>query len=327
MPSSARQKQKLLYLLKIFTEQTDDNHCLSTAQLITALAAYDIKAERKSIYSDIEALQQYGIDIEGSHTKTFGYYLAQREFELPQLKLLVDAVLSCQFITPKKSQELIKKLTKLTSQPQANQLQRQLFIAERPKAINEEVYYNIDAIQTAITGGRKISFKYFDYDLNKQRIYRKAGESYTLTPLLLCWFEDKYYLICYNAKYDDYNHFRVDRISNVSLTEQAADVLDTERFDVSLHVKQVFGMYGGKKVKAQLSFDNDLLNTVLDRFGTDILIMPQGERFLITVEIVESPVFLGWMAQFGKKAEILAPEGLRDLMKDLLRQLHTLYRD
>ena len=325
MPSSPNQKMKLLYLMKILLERSDEEHPLTIQALLQALAEYDIRAERKSIYSDLELLRQYGLDIEMRQRKTFGYYVASRQFELPELKLLVDAVQSSRFITQKKSGELIGKLSSLTSRHHAKQLRRQVFSAERPKAINESVYYSIDTIHLAIQDGFKINFQYFDYDLSKARAYRRDGAQYTLTPLALCWNDDNYYLVCYNAKYEDFNHYRVDRMSNVCLSGEKADKIDRGRFNVAAHMKRVFGMFGGERVRAKLRFDESLINTVLDRFGIDAPLRKVDGGFEITVEISESPVFLSWMMQFGHRAEIIAPDSLREAMGRLVSELYEIY--
>lgn len=325
MPTNPNQKMKLLYLMKILQEYTDEEHEMTVQEMLSALSKYDIAAERKSIYSDIESLQLYGLDIVKRQSKQFGYYLASRQFELPELKLLVDAVNSSRFITHKKSGELIKKLSSLASVHQSKQLSRQVVTASRPKAINESVYYNIDAIHTAINSGLKISFKYFDYSVNKTRVYRRDGEPYLQTPLALCWNDDKYYLICYSAKYDSFVHFRVDRMSNVGVCDEKADVIDKKRFNVPEHIKQVFGMYGGEVVKAKLRFDKELINAVLDRFGAEIRFVPYGDQFEINVEVSQSTVFLSWIVQFGDKAEIVSPESLRGSMRELLQKLGGMY--
>ncbi|MCL2588261.1 MAG: WYL domain-containing protein [Oscillospiraceae bacterium] len=232
---------------------------------------------------------------------------------------------SSRFITTKKSGELIQKLSGLTSRHQAKGLRRQVFTAERPKAINEGVYYNIDTIHLAIHDGFQINFQYFDYDLSKTRAYRRDGEQYQLTPLALCWSDDNYYLICYNAKYDALNHYRVDRMSAVSLCAEKADKIDNSRFDVSEHVQRLFGMFGGEVVRARLWFDQSLINTVLDRFGIEVPLHKSGAGFEVTVDISTSPVFLGWIAQFGGKAEILAPDSLRKSMRTMIRELGERY--
>ena len=320
MPSSPNQRMKLLHLMKILLERTDDNHTLAIPDLISALAEYDIKAERKSLYTDMELLRRYGLNIEVKKSKSVGYYIGARQFELPELKLLVDAVQSSRFITAKKSSELIKKLSDLASVHQAKELKRQVVMTERVKPLNENIYYSIDAIHEAINGQWKIHFKYFDYDAGKTRVYRKDGERYCQTPVALCWNDDKYYLICYSAKYDGFAHYRVDRMSDVEICDEDADPINEKQFNVAEHTKQVFGMYGGELVTTTLRFDVSLVNIVLDKFGVDLLLRKNDEQFEITVDVSNSPVFLSWIFQFGDKAEIVAPTSLRESMVTLLAE-------
>lgn len=325
MAGAPNPKMKLLYLMKIFLERTDEEHALSMQEILNALAEFRIKAERKSIYTDMELLRQYGLDIEMVKTKTVKYYISSRDFELPELKLLVDAVQSSHFITAKKSNELIKKLSALASVHQAKQLKRQVYLAEQAKPLNESIYYNVDAIHTAINEKHKISFQYFDYNVDKKRVYRRDGELYIHTPVALCWNDDKYYLICYNTKYDDFTHYRVDRMNKVEVLEEKAEKIDNKRFSIAEHTKKNFGMFGGELTQATLRFDNELVNAVLDKFGTDVLLSKKGEQFEITVEVSNSPVFLSWIFQFGEKAEIIAPEGLRLSMKESIEKVRGKY--
>jgi predicted DNA-binding transcriptional regulator YafY len=307
--------------MKILLEKTDEQHPMSIAEIITALDAYGIQAERKSIYTDFELLRQFGLDIETQRSKTTGYYIASRQFELPELKLLVDAVQSSRFITKKKSEELIKKLSSLTSSEQAKQLRRQVYIADRAKTINETVYYSIDQIHCAINNHKKITFKYFDYDVSKNRIYRKQGELYQATPVTLCWNDDNYYLITYNAKYDSLTHYRVDRMSGVAVLDEKGDAFDRSKFNIAEHAKRVFGMFSGEIVRARLSFDNSLVNVVLDHFGKDVRMLSADDGwFDISVDVSISPVFLAWMFTFGNKAVIKDPENLIAAMMERLEK-------
>jgi predicted DNA-binding transcriptional regulator YafY len=307
--------------MKILLERTDSENPMTIADIVTALAAYDIKAERKSIYTDMELLRQYGMEIEMLRGKTVGYYIADRQFELPELKLLVDAVQSCRFITKKKSEELIKKLSSLTSSEQAKQLRRQVFVAERAKTLNETVYYSIDQIHYAINENKKITFKYFDYDVRKNQIYRKQGELYTATPVTLCWNDDKYYLITYNGKYDGLTHYRIDRMSSVNAIDEDGDKFDKSKFNIAEHAKRVFGMYEGEVVRARLAFANHLVNVILDHFGKDVHMFSSSEGwFEISVDVSVSPVFLAWIFTFGDCAEIKSPDCLIVAMKELIEK-------
>lgn len=321
MASSSNQKLKLLYLMKILFERTDVQVPMTIAEIVESLAGYDIKAERKSLYSDMELLRQFGVDIEMQRGKTVGYYIAERQFELPELKLLVDAVQSCRFITKRKSEELIKKLSSLTSSQQAKQLRRQVFVADRAKTINETVYYSIDQIHHAIGEGKKIAFQYFDYDVKKKRVFRRRGELYLTTPVSLCWNNDNYYLIAYSAKYDDFTHYRVDRMSGVEVLDEDGDSFDKDKFNIAEHAKRAFGMYDGELVRARLAFDKSLVNVVLDHFGKDVLMLPSADGwFEISVHVSISPVFLAWVFQFGDCAEIKEPDSLIVAMRELVEK-------
>ncbi|MCL2342789.1 MAG: WYL domain-containing protein [Firmicutes bacterium] len=320
MPASQNQHAKPLYLMRILLEKTDAKNPMTVNEIIAELAAYNIKAERKSIYSDLELLTQFGLDIETQRDKTTRYYIATRQFELPELKFLVDAVQSSRFISEKKSEELIAKLSSLTSTAQAKQLQRQVYVAGRAKSLNESAYYSIDQIYDAISEGKQISFKYFDYAVNKARVYRKDGEVYQATPVTLCWSDDSYYLIAFSLKYDGFTHYRVDRMTEVSILVDAADGYSHKKFNVSDHIKRVFGMYSGEPVQATLAFENSLVNVVLDHFGNEVMLTPGTEDwFEVNVEVSASPVFLAWMFQFGDRAEIKAPDSLTEAMWDLIQ--------
>lgn len=327
MPSSPNQKMKLLYLMKILLERTDTDNTLTMQEIIIALADYDIQAERKSLYTDMELLRQFGLSIESRKSRTVGYYIDARDFELPELKLLVDAVQSSRFITAKKSEELIKKLSSLTSIHQSKQLKRQVYVADRPKTANESIYYNIDAIHTAINDQKKISFRYFDYDISKRRVYRKNGEPYCQTPVALCWSDDNYYFICYSSKYDAFTHYRVDRMYDVTVCEEDTDKFDRKRFNIAEHAKQTFGMFSGELVKATLRFDQSLVNVILDRFGKDISLYRKDGCFEISVDVSTSPVFLGWIFQFGSKAKIISPDTLQQAMKAMIEENRKIYSD
>ena len=319
MPTSPNQRAKLLYLMKILLEETDEQKPITMKELIDKLSTYDIQAERKSIYSDLEILRLFGLDIETQRGKTTSYYIAQRQFELPELKLLVDAVQSSRFITEKKSDELIAKLSTLTSKPQAQDLKRQVYVSGRAKSFNEMSYYSVDAIHAAIIDRKKIAFKYFDYDVQKNRLYRKDGAVYQVTPITLCWDSDKYYLVAYNAEHGELRHYRVDRMSDVSVSGEVADTYDKKNLDVSEHIGRVFGMFSGELINATLAFDNSLVNVALDYFGKDITLMPKDNGwFEVMVDVSVSPVFLAWIFQFGTKAEIKAPSSLIDAMKKLI---------
>ena len=315
MPKSMGQKLKILYLMRILLKQTDETHPLSVNELISKLADFGISAERKTIYDDIEALRQFGLDIVMEKSKSFGYYVAGRDFELPELKLLADAVQSSKFITEKKSIQLINKLESLASAHDAGKLRRHVYIHNRVKNMNESIYYSVDTLHEAITEGRKISFKYFDYNIKKDRVFRRDGTRYVVSPVVLSWSDENYYLIAHSDEREGFSHYRVDKMNGVKkLNESISDA--TERFDLADYSKKVFGMFGGEEANVKLRMHNMLASAALDRFGKDIIMIADGtQHFTITVRVALSPVFYGWLFQFGELCEVIAPQALRDELK------------
>lgn len=321
----SNQKLKLMYLSKILLEQTDEEHTITVPQMIEELAKLGISAERKSIYDDLEYLRLYGLDICSNKTRTTNYYIASRDFELPELKLLVDSVQASKFITSKKSLELISKIEKLTSHENAKKLQRQVFITNRVKAINEQIYYNVDKIHDAIAANKQITFKYFNLDVNKKKVYRKNGELYTESPVSLTWDDENYYLITYKEKYDNYTHYRVDKMEMIELIETER-VLPEKSFDLSNYSKTMFQMFGGEEADVSIKFHDDLASVVFDKFGTDIPVVKKDENhFVCRVKVAVSPHFLSWVMSFGKKAKILSPEHVVRDMYRLAREITEIY--
>ena len=321
----SNQKLKMLYLAKILMEQTDEEHTITVPEMIAELSKLGISAERKSIYDDLEYLQLFGLDICSNKTRTTNYYIASREFELPELKLLVDSVQSSKFITRKKSMELISKIEKLTSREYAKQLQRQVFITNRVKTLNEQIYYNVDKIHDAIAANKQITFKYFNLDANKKKVYRKDGGLYIESPVSLTWDDENYYLITYKEKYDNYTHYRVDKMETIEITDYDR-VLSDKPFDLSAYSKTMFQMFGGEETDVSVEFDNDLVGVVFDRFGTDIPIIKKDEnRFVCHVKVAVSPHFLSWIMSFGNKAKILSPDYVADKMYQLATEIKQIY--
>ena len=306
------QKLKILYLMKILLDRTDDDHCLTMPELISALGEYGITAERKSLYADLAALREYGLDIETRRGKSVGYYVANRLFELPELKLLVDAVQSSRFITTKKSNELIKKLSSLSSGYEAMQLRRQVYVANRIKTHNESIYYNIDAIHTAILRSSRITFQYFDWTPDKTRVLRHNGHLYDVSPWALTWDDENYYMVGFDSEAGILKHYRVDKMSAISVTAEPRDGQDRfEQLDMAVYTKKLFGMFGGQEELVRLELDNSLCGVVIDRFGRDTLLIPDGpDHFVFTVQVAVSPMFLSWIIGFGSKARILYPESV-----------------
>jgi len=321
----SNQKLKLMYLAKILMENTDEEHTMTVPQMIDELGKLGISAERKSIYDDLQYLEVYGLDICQRKSRTTDYYIGSRDFELPELKLLVDSVQASKFITRKKSMELISKLEKLTSREYAKKLHRQVFVSNRVKTYNEQIYYNIDKIHDAIAANREISFKYFSVDINKEKVYRKEGNLYVESPVALTWDDENYYLITYKPKYKNYTHYRVDKMENICITDNERQLPD-EEFDLSAYSKKVFQMFGGEETLVKLRFTNDLVGVVYDKFGMDIPIVRSGEEYFeCTLKVAASKNFLSWVVSFGDKVKIVSPQNVADELLNLIESIKNIY--
>lgn len=333
MPKGANQKLKLLYLAQLLQQKSDEEHPLTVGEMITALAAVGIDAERKSIYDDMEALQRFGLDVVTVRGRSNAYYLGQREFELPELKLLVDAVESAKFVTAEKSRALIQKICALASQHQGSLMQRQVHMAGRAKTVNQRTYYNVDAIHSAIAGNGQLSFQYFKWELDlkaARRLARKAqwnGRRYRVSPYALLWDDEYYYLVAYDAAAQKLKHYRVDRMDHIRAEESPR--LGQEAFaqtDLAAYSQSVFGMFGGARQDVRLRFSNRLLDVAVDRFGTDLFVQPSGEgHFEVTVQVVVSPQFFGWLFGLGGEAAVVGPPQLVRQTQTQLEEIAALY--
>ena len=328
MARSQKQKLKLLYLMQYLTQHSDEAHPVGIAQMVEMLAAHGILAERKSLYGDLEALREFGLDVVQTRGKTVGYYVGTRDFELPELKLLVDSVQSSKFITQRKTLALIRKIEGLASVHDAVLLQRQVYVRNRVKSMNESVYYNVDEISSAITADRKIRFLYFEYTVKKERRYRHDGAFYELSPYALMWDDENYYMLAYDSATGQIRHYRVDKMAQISALESFRDGKEAfKKVDMSAYSKKVFGMFAGEAETVRLRFANHLAGAVIDRFGRDVmLIREDDERFSVSIEAVVSPQFYAWVFGFGTEAEILSPAHVRDGMADMAASVLGSYR-
>lgn len=327
MPKSENQKLKLFFLFDILKQNTDDQHFISMQEIIAKLSLYDIKAERKSIYDDLHTLIKYGVDIISQKGSNPGYAIASREFELAELKLLVESVQSSRFITPRKSEELIDKLESLCSKYQANQLQRQVYVANRIKAMNESIYYVVDDIHQAISENIQIQFKYMEWNTKKELIYKKNGEYYVVSPYALCIAQDNYYMIAYETATKKIKHYRVDKMKNVAcLLNKREGEEYFKYFDTALYSKQMFSMFGGETEKVKLVCKNNLIGVIIDRFGKDIFIKNnEDDTFTAVVEVAVSDQFFGWLFGLGDGAKIVSPVPVVEKMKRTISMRSKLY--
>lgn len=327
MAKSEKQKLKLLYLMQLLLEKTDEEHAVTMSEIIEYLEKNDIQAERKSIYNDMQLLMDFGLDIISIKERPGGYYLASRQFELAELKLLVDAVQSSKFITSKKSRELIKKLGTLCSDSQAKQLQRQVVVTNRNKAVNESIYYNVDMIYNAIAANVKVRFQYFEWNVNKEMQLRKNGAFYCVSPWLLTWDDENYYLIAYDDGAGIVKHYRVDKMLKIGLTgEERSGKEAFDGFDIAGYSKKTFGMFAGEEETVTLCLEERLTGVVVDRFGTEAAMRKKDESHILArVNVAVSRQFFGWVAGLGAGIKIEAPETVAEQYRAYLEEILKLY--
>lgn len=323
MARSEKQKLKLLYITQYLLERTDEEHVVTTQDIITYLEANDITAERKSIYADIDLLIDFGLDIIKVKARPGGYYLASRQFELAELKLLVDAVQASKFITSKKSGELIGKLETLCSKAEAKQLHRQVVVTNRAKAINESIYYNVDMIYNAIAANSKIYFQYFEWSVNKEMTLRRNGEFYEVSPWLLSWDDENYYLIAHDDRSGEIRHYRVDKMLKISIADAAREGKEQfANFDVAGYSRKTFGMFAGEEETVSLRCDSSLTGVIIDRFGKDVPMRRLDDTHIrARVDVAVSRQFFGWITGLGASVQIESPDHVAAAYRDYLRNI------
>ena len=328
MAGLSKQKQKLLMMKDFFEHRTDEEHPVTGNRLIEILAENGIKAERKTIYDDIKTLCDSGMDIEIKKTgHSNAYYLGDRLFQEEELYVLADAVASCRFLTKKKSQELIRKIQTLTSDYKAGQLKRSVYVEKRTKNFNEQIYYAINKIQEGIFENKEITFKYTEFNPDKKVHFKHDGEIYRVSPYILVWESENYYLVCYCEKHKKICRYRVDRMLNVEVSETPRRKLTDEENEQVTNLQSVYGMFGGEKVTVTIQFDNSLANAVIDRFGTKAHITRNSDdTFYLTEDVQIAPTFWGWLFQFGEKAKIISPENMVEQAKDEIQKIAGLYK-
>ena len=327
MAGSENQKFKLLYLYQILVEETDEDHVLTTPQLIEKLAAKGVRAERKSIYADLAALkEEFGLDI--IDVGRGGHYVGSRTFEFPEVRLLADSVLSSRFITERKTVELVEKLKTLASTHQAKQLTGRMFVADRVKSMNSSVYYSVDTIASAIDAGCKVSFRYYGYDAKKEKRYHHDGQAIEVSPYDLVWDNEYYYLVAYDGADRKIKHYRIDRMERIRVLEKEKrdGAKAYKEADVRSYSKRMFSMFSGEEQQVTLRFSDHFANVVIDRFGKDVILAPDGEgHFRVSVTVFVSPQFFAWLFGLGTDAEILAPKAVREAYAEKLSEVFRQY--
>ncbi len=330
MAKGTNQKLKLSYLIKIMLAKTDDEHSLTMPQIMDELERMGVTAERKSIYADFQDMtDKLGIEVikEQVGRETF-YHVASREFELAEVKLLIDAIQSSKFITEKKSRVLIEKIKTLVSEYQAKQLQRQVFIADRVKTMNETVYYNVDDIHSAISSNKRICFKYYRWDINKKLVPRHSGEFFEVSPWALTWDDENYYLIAYDNWDHKIKNYRVDKMMHLSVLDTVRDGKEEfKNFDITSFSKSRFGMYNGEVKKVHIELPNDMCGVFIDRFGKNITFHRiDDEHSELFVDVAVSYQFFGWIFALGKDVKVTGPDDVVDQMKQAAKEFAANYK-
>lgn len=293
------------------------------------LSYHLVKGDRKSVYNDLRDLSVLGIDVEGEPVgNRYHYHVVNRAFELPELKLLVDAIQSSKFITEKKSNALIKKLETLVSKYDAQKLQRQVFVSGRIKTMNESIYYTVDAIHKAISENKKIKFQYYQWNVKKEMELRHNGVWYHISPWGLSWDDENYYLVGYDSDAEQIKHYRVDKMLHIKLSNESRDGKEHfKKLDMADYAKKSFGMFGGKEQTVKLLVKNSLAGVIIDRFGKNVMLIPtDDEHFTVNVDVHVSRQFLGWVFSLGEDIKIVGPDEVVDEMKKEINRIINQYK-
>ena len=328
MPKGMNQKFKLYRLAQIMPAKTDDDHYITMPEIMSALKEYEITADRKSIYTDLRDLEALGIEVAGEPVgNRYHYHVVSRPFELAELKLLVDAIQSSKFITERKTNALIKKLERLVSKYEAMKLQRQVYVSGRIKTMNESIYYTVDAIHNAISENKKIRFQYFQWNVKKEMELRHNGAWYHISPWGLSWNDENYYLVGYDSDAGQIKHYRVDKMLHIQMSgEKREGKQYFKRLDMADYAKKSFGMFGGEEQKVKLRVENNLAGVIIDRFGKDVMMIPEDENhFTVNVDVRVSNQFLGWVFSLGEGVKIVSPEEVLERMNREITRLLRQY--
>lgn len=321
MAKQANQKLKLLYLLDFLEKKSDENHPVTMSEILDELARNDIHAERKSIYADIEQLRFFGYDIELIHSKTAGgYYLASRDFELAELKILVDSIQASKFITTNKTRSLIKKLSSLCSEYEAKQLKHELHVLDRNKTTNESIFYNVDALNAALNQRKDISFSYFGFNEKGEMILK--NKKYNVSPLGLIYQNENYYFIAVEHVSNEKRHYRVDKMKNIEILDIKTEIELIKDFDIVKYSSKNFGMYAGEVQTVRLHIHKKLIGVVIDRFGSNVSLRDLGNDIIeLRVTVAVSGQFFGWLAGIGKEIVIANNKELQNRYVEYLSDI------
>ena len=320
MPVEKGQRLKLLKIWEILRQETDEAHPMSSVALLQRLEEIDIKCDRRTLYADIQALNESGYKIHCNRRKTNEYFVERREFSMAEIQILMDAVQAASFITKEKTEHLVDKIAELAGSRKAEAIKRNVVAFNTVKSPNEDIFGTVAIITQALECGKKIEYQYFDYDLDKHRVFRKDDKIYKVNPVATIFSDDKYYLLCYDDKHGNLAHYRIDRMANVKVSSEDITPSElSEVYAIQKHKRQLFGMFKGEECDVTFEADNSLIDTVLDKFGFDTHLSAVGKhtfRFTATVQI--SPVFFGWCCSFGDNLKVVGPVKMIEVLKQYL---------
>lgn len=327
MPVEKGQRLKLLKIWEILRQETDEAHPMSSVALLQRLEEIDIKCDRRTLYADIQALNESGYKIHCNRRKTNEYFVERREFSMAEIQILMDAVQAASFITKEKTEHLVDKIAELAGSRKAEAIKQNVVAFNTVKSPNEDIFGTVSIITQALECGKKIEYQYFDYDINKRRIYRKENKVYKVNPVATIFSDDKYYLLCYDDKHGNLAHYRIDRMANVKVSSEEITPSELSGvYAIQKHKRQLFGMYHGKECEVTFEADKSLTDAVFDKFGHCVRLynVPDNKfRFKASVQI--SPVFFGWCCSFGPQLKVIAPDTLVKQLQSYINELKSVY--
>lgn len=327
MPVEKGQRLKLLKIWEILRQETDEAHPMSSVELLKRLEFIDIKCDRRTLYADIQALNESGYKINCIRRKTNEYFVEHREFSMAEIQIMMDAVQAASFVTEEKTALLVDKIAELAGSRKAEAIKKNIVAFNTVKCHNEDIYDTVATITQALEQGKKIEYLYFDYDTNKRRIYRKENKVYKVNPIATIFSDDKYYLLCYDDKHGNPSHYRIDRMAEVKVSsENITPSKLLELCSIQKHKKQLFGMFTGEECEVSFEADNSLIDTVLDKFGFDTRLSVRSDHtFSFSATVQLSPVFLGWCCSFEDRLRVTGSRSLIELLNSFIMKIEKQY--
>ena len=319
---------KLMKIWEILRQETDEDNPMPTSVLMKKLDEMGIHCDRRTIYADIKLLNDCGYEVLCNKSQKNEYYVVDRSFDLPELRILLDAVQAASFITERKTKEFVDKIADLAGSRRSEVIKQNIVAFNTTKNTNEAIYYSVNEIALAINAKKKVEFTYFDYDANHKKVYRKDGKVYTVNPFATIFSDDNYYLVCYDDKYLSVTHYRIDRMDKVKMLDEDVKPLPSDHalHDLKKHKKSVFGMYNGETEKVKFVIEKNLIDVVYDKFGKDLKLMSFGDdKYTFTAEVKVSPIFFGWCCAFGERLKVVAPDSVIERIKEHVKTITNMY--